>query len=788
MPDFSLKTLLKDLEFKEGSKLQHDLYNSFLCLTALKYMDYRKQAAERKEDLQGRTMKAESAIRELQRLNWINTEATDLFSSFVDDKYPDWWTAFNSINTFSTLAQKARNILVENGFNIAAVMGLREMKNHDDPELFVMLKISEFTHRKQKESSKLPTKALNKAKPTCTTELIVQILKNNNQHYRKLWNSYKSSFTNVINSRKQELFKGMTSVPSYDNISKEAEVIHFKYFRDYLNNRKKTIGCNFEKYDGEVDKTADQTPSAIDEKSSSERITSSGRVSRRPEKYKDFVQLTDEDERIIDEDERIQKYPNLQYFRPGAIIMMDLHGTKNKAKSWPYQVLRWLMEEPNTCEIRAVHTVPEKNADGAPQKDKFFTDRSLWSKTKRLKFSSEDVLKVGWNDNTNSWSVPDGNPLKDLKDNVFEGGGKVDPDLMFEARNRWIQNVHSTYATFDTEVQGFNAAGEMKSIMVRMLRAFSFNPLSFTQQPFTFILQGPPGTGKTSMARQLGELFKASGYLLYGNVVLRGRDAFIGQYLGQTAPRTVNEIYSNLEKTLVIDEAYSLASYENGKLDSYSAEFFNAFTNELLQVKGKICIIAAGYEKEMQRDFLGGNEGLPRRFQNKITLKSFSTEELVNIFKSSLRRQTVDPLIFTVDAYKYLTCFIQNSNSRDGNFELLLDDDDGEEEKPVGLQRLFAAQAGAVVMLADVAGIYINAMSEEAKCIDQMDCFNVCDMKSILVEYIEKGFTAEAKLLKHRYEELDDFIQSFGNCFTQKHSGRHSAPCPMCGPQGCKKT
>jgi hypothetical protein len=801
-----MKTLLKDLRPGGTTRLQQDLYNSFLCLTAMKYIDYRRLADERNQDLQGRTLKAQAAIRELQTLNWINREASDLFSSFVDDKYPDWWTAFNSINTFNTLAQEARSILANHGFNIAAVMRLSDVKNSDDQHREVMSKIDVFTNRKP--SKQTATKARNSRARPCPDNILRQVLKK--EKHRDKWTKFRTRFVRGGKKRKKRYPDlndwSAEAFPKFEEISKRAEAVHFKYFLKYLKEHNKTIECT-----GEQERKINTKPKPIikdkpkpkpitkDEpkpkpksemsvtpknKTDGETTLKTGRVSRPPEKYKDYLSFSDEEMRRQDEEEIIEKYPGLQYFRPGAIIMIEINEDPD-VKYWPYQVLRWVKEQPNTFEMRAVDTTPKGDADGVPQKDKFLKQR-IWNKVIRQKFTGKDVVKVGWNATTKSWAK-DKNPLVDLNENVFEGRqASIDPDVMFAARERWIADLLAAYSMFDREVQGFNKPGEMKQIMVRMLRAFSFNPLSFTQQPFTFILQGPPGTGKTSMAQQLGKLFKASGYLLYGNTVLRGRDAFIGQYLGQTAPRTVNEIYSNLEKTLLIDEAYSLASYDSaGKLDSYSAEFFNAFTNELLQVKGKICIIAAGYEKEMQRDFLGGNEGLPRRFQNKITLKSFSTQELVNIFKSALRRQTIDDRVFSSDAYNYLKCFIQNSNSRDADFELL-SEDDPVEDKPTGLRKLFAAQAGAVTMLADVASIYINAMSEEANCPKQKDCFDVCDMKNILVEYIEKGFTAEARMLKDRYDELDEYIQTFGNCFSTPRTGR-SRSCSLCASGSCNK-
>lgn len=176
------------------------------------------------------------------------------------------------------------------------------------------------------------------------------------------------------------------------------------------------------------------------------------------------------------------------------------------------------------------------------------------------------------------------------------------------------------------------------------------------------VFKGNSGTGKTMMGRIIATLFRELGVLRIGQLIEVDRSGLVGQYLGQTAPRTMARITEALGGVLFVDEAYSLIQDER---DVYGREALDTLIKGMEDYRESMVVILAGYPRDMER-LLSVNDGLRSRIPTVINFPDYSTTELMQIAEGMLRARD---LAVTPEAHNLLleACKVAAASEHPGN-------------------------------------------------------------------------------------------------------------------------
>lgn len=172
---------------------------------------------------------------------------------------------------------------------------------------------------------------------------------------------------------------------------------------------------------------------------------------------------------------------------------------------------------------------------------------------------------------------------------------------------------------------------EVKSLMniVKIQKQREAKGLKNASISYHCVFSGSPGTGKTTVARILAAIYKDLGVIKKGHLVETDRSGLIGEYVGQTGPKTNHLVDSALGGVLFIDEAYALLDSKGG---GYGEEAVATLLKRMEDDRDNLVVIVAGYKDEMKK-FIDSNPGLQSRFTRYIDFPDYSSEELYKIFR-----------------------------------------------------------------------------------------------------------------------------------------------------------
>ncbi len=220
-------------------------------------------------------------------------------------------------------------------------------------------------------------------------------------------------------------------------------------------------------------------------------------------------------------------------------------------------------------------------------------------------------------------------PLTEIPDNVVADLGEtLSTSRLHEVLDRLDRELIALH-----EVK--RRVAEISSLLV-VDKARRHMGLVSDQPTLHMSFTGNPGTGKTTVARRMGEVLHALGYLRRGHLVSVSRDNLVGQYVGHTAPKTREVIERAMGGVLFIDEAYHLYRVDNER--DYGQETVELLLTVMEEQRDDLVVIMAGYADKMER-FFDDVPGLSSRIGHHIDFPDYAADDLMAIAHQMIAEQ-----------------------------------------------------------------------------------------------------------------------------------------------------
>ena len=215
------------------------------------------------------------------------------------------------------------------------------------------------------------------------------------------------------------------------------------------------------------------------------------------------------------------------------------------------------------------------------------------------------------------------------------------PDATVNFAAQWREaDVDDLFTALDRELIGLvpvKQKVEQIGALLLVDRARQRFGLTATRPNLHMCFTGAPGTGKTTVALMMADLLQRLGYLHTGQLVHAMRDDLVGEYIGQTAPKTRYVLSKAMGGVLFIDEAYSLCRDDDAR--DYGQECVDILMQVMENHRHHLVVIIAGYKDPMER-FFESNPGMRSRVAHHLDFAEYPADELLAIGELMLGRSS----------------------------------------------------------------------------------------------------------------------------------------------------
>jgi probable Rubsico expression protein CbbX len=206
---------------------------------------------------------------------------------------------------------------------------------------------------------------------------------------------------------------------------------------------------------------------------------------------------------------------------------------------------------------------------------------------------------------------------------------------------RQASGIDALFATLDSQLIGLapvkKRVAEIGSLLLVDRARQRFGLAAESRPNLHMCFTGAPGTGKTTVALMMADLLYRLGYLEKGHLVHAMRDDLVGEYIGQTAPRTRHVLERAMGGVLFIDEAYSLYRPDDSR--DYGQECVDILMQVMENDRDNLVVILAGYKDRMDR-FFESNPGMRSRVAHHLDFAAYEPDELLAIGELILERSS----------------------------------------------------------------------------------------------------------------------------------------------------